>query len=507
MGYNLAESNMENTDSSGNVNSSAVTAIKFSETIVEFCDELWEPSAGLLVSLTPHEGQARHKTIRESVWYSLGLLSRNRDGDFDRACQTLNGVLAHQIDSLGTPFHGTFRRHTGEPRPDRRSRPYKDYDPNWREFVGTTLCLILAEFGSGLPAPLAKKIEAAIFLAASGSIRRHVPVTYSNIFLLRVGLLALAGEFLDNSAFFRAAEHAGLRFQADFEGTSVMHEFNSPTYYGVDLFALSLWRGMARSPILQAAADSIEKRLWECIAELYHPRLQNMCGPFDRAYGMDMRSYVSLLGMWLKLATAGQVSPVPVPTRKTAHIHDLPFGLCFAFMRPDVSVEMQSRLCASTQPRFVSTIVGSRQGTRRAVTAWLEGKVMIGASSHAITEWDQCCPATIHWELPDGRIGWIRSVASSFITAAAGERLLKIGNLSAVATICHLRVGGADSLQLRCTRNKWELPGLQVEVEAPLGTFGFRPRNGLWEISYELKGGSTLALRVSSTSDKSESEC
>jgi hypothetical protein len=59
--------------------------------------------------------------------------------------------------------------------------------------------------------------------------------------------------------------------------------------------------------------------------KLRNPQLSVVGGPYIRAYGLDVGSYISLLGMWLhEWGLAGPALP-PKLTGETPHIHDLYF--------------------------------------------------------------------------------------------------------------------------------------------------------------------------------------
>jgi hypothetical protein len=69
-------------------------------------------------------------------------------------------------------------------------------------------------------------------------------------------------------------------------------EFNSPTYSGVDIFGLALWRDYGFTPLMRQRGQEMEAGLWRASAGLYNANLRNISGPYDRSYGMDMQSYV-----------------------------------------------------------------------------------------------------------------------------------------------------------------------------------------------------------------------
>ena len=55
-------------------------------------------------------------------------------------------MLATQYDRPGEVWHGTFARFAEWPEPSADAIEWDDYDPNWRQFVGTTWLLILRHF-------------------------------------------------------------------------------------------------------------------------------------------------------------------------------------------------------------------------------------------------------------------------------------------------------------------------------------------------------------------------
>lgn len=81
---------------------------------------------------------------------------------------------------------------------------------------------------------------------------------------------------------------------------NTLSEFNSGTYTGVSIFGLLLW--CKYLPADSAMAEYGPKMLrdtWSAVAQLWHPGMKNMAGPWDRAYGYDMNRYVSLMGLWM----------------------------------------------------------------------------------------------------------------------------------------------------------------------------------------------------------------
>ena len=90
--------------------------------------------------------------LPQTAWYAVGLLLRDGAGDRDRAVRALGTVLDHQYDAPGQVWHGTFTLVHEIPPPRAGARMWVDYDPNWRQFIGCTLLLVLRRLGDLVPA-------------------------------------------------------------------------------------------------------------------------------------------------------------------------------------------------------------------------------------------------------------------------------------------------------------------------------------------------------------------
>ena len=85
-----------------------------------------------------------------------------------------------------------------------------------------------------------------------------------------------------------------------FNRADTLSEFNSGTYTGVSLFALTLWsKYLPSDSIMSMYGPRMINATWHSIAQLWHPQLMNMAGPWDRSYGYDMNRYLSLMALHL----------------------------------------------------------------------------------------------------------------------------------------------------------------------------------------------------------------
>ena len=164
------------------------------ERALDWTDRGWDQAAGLFRSPGDElyeRGQvgAVGHMVRETAWYALGLLLRDAPGDRERALRAVGTLLDYQFDAPGRPYHGTWYRSPAEPPPPDDPVVWRDYDPNWREFIGTTLAVMLLEYELRLPVELLERIDIALRRAIDGTLERNVPASYTNIALMTAFLL------------------------------------------------------------------------------------------------------------------------------------------------------------------------------------------------------------------------------------------------------------------------------------------------------------------------------
>ena len=461
---------------------------------VAWMDNYWDEAAGLLWSpddvADPHHPHlADYHLVRESGWYALGLLIRDNEHDLDRAIRALDVILTHQFDEPDQPYHGTFLRAPEEPHPPAEPLEWKHYDPNWREFIVTTLAIILLEYQDRLPHALVQKIDIVIPKAVEGALARRLRESYTNIALMNAFMLCFAGNRLGQPAWIEHGEHTAKEIYRLFKFHDTFEEYNSPTYYGVDLYALALWREYSMSPLLRQLGAEMEALLWTDIAQFYHAGLRNLSGPFDRSYGMDMRRYVALMGEWIWLV-AGQVqAPCPPLDRPFAHSADFCFGPCAAILGAQVLPEVAPHFLAFQGERQVERVISD--SPYRLATAWLGQNIMLGAEHAGNTRrgYPQFHPATVYWKIGADDVGWIRLLHSEPVDVRASKNRLDIvGAGEWVFQVCAPNAQ-ADAIQV----DLWQLPNLTVQVATHAAALRVEHRPDWIEIHYGADDGQPIS--------------
>ena len=464
-------------------------------------DPYWDDRAAFLwntgATLVPSPARAgaarsRRHLVRETGWYALGLLMRAGNGDRERAIRAIESVLNNQIDEPLQPFHGTFQRSPEEPRPPQRyARLFVEYDPNWREFIGTTFIMILEEYSDQLPPALRRRMEASIAMAVEGERKEgRLKESYTNISLMYGFLRTWAGQRLNRPAWITEGQQWCADTYKLFKKNGTFEEYNSPTYYGVDFYGLALWRVYGLTPAMKKMGAEMEADLWKDVAAYYNFNLKNVAGPYDRAYGMDMRKYVSLEGLWLRTALGPGPAPFPEISGALEHSNDLIYAPLFAVLGAKIPDEAAKHFRGFVEARQIRRVITPS----RVATAWIDSNFIMGAESTNYTReaGSQFHPATIHWKTPTGDVGWMRLYEGPRLNAQVEKETLRISGVGDYTF--RFAADGLDAKMLR--RDEWTLPGLRVKLETDAQAMDLKPERGFIDLHY--REATKFTLRVAS---------
>jgi hypothetical protein len=435
---------------------------------MRMADASWDPGTKFLLKpKDPHGNAVGRYMVRESSWYALGLLMRDGGGDRAKAAGILDAVLKEQYVTPGPKWYGTFKRSPEEKEPV-ESAEWREYDPNWRVFIGTTFEVILTEYAERLPAGLAERMYRSIDVALEGEQKdgRLVP-SYSNIALMYGALWDFAAVH-DGRAEWKTESAAWAEsVYRLFKVNDAFNEYNSPTYYGVDLYGLALWRKYGSTARLREMGGEMESRLWSDIAEFYQPGLRNISGPYDRSYGMDMESYVAVTGVWMRTVLPAARAPLPGLELTTEHLGDA----WFAPLIVTLGTKMPTEALGKMQRFEGAHLVTRRITDKRVATAWIGGDVIFGGEMTSRTlgtgPTSQFHPATVQWRTPGGSIGWVQLVECPAVDAVADKDGLTIE----AAGDLRFRVKAAGAAAVMFTKSGWTLPGLGIGVVSDAAGF------------------------------------
>ena len=258
----------------------------------------------------------------------------------------------------------------------------------------------------------------------------------------------------------------------------------------MDFFALALWRDYGFNKQMRARGEEMEAGLWRATADLYNANLRNISGPYDRSYGMDMQSYVSVTGVWLRTVLDADHAPLTgFDNPPVDHVDDL-------FFVPPIVV-LDTHIPPDAMKSFAS-FQGEHQVRRpiadeRIATAWIGKELIYGGEITGHTKdvdaHSQFHPVPVQWQAP-GKIGWIQLTRCPMIDASADKSGIVIsanGDVSFRISAPGITAANAQSAQ-------WTLPGLTVHIGTDAKNFTAKQQGAFVDVTYTAMNKMTLTF-------------
>ena len=200
--------------------------------------------------------------------------------------------------------YGNFRLH---------SRDANLLDYNAVDFWmrgGSLLWLKHREF---IPEKARVRLRELLDLATTGCLKHKVPESYSNIAIMNAGDLILLGETLGNAEATREG-YARLDSVYHYARQAGFHEFDSPTYTGVDLDGLGMIEAYCHQERGRAQARKLLELLWTDIAANWFEPGQRLAGAQSRTYDFlhghgELDEQLALHG-WLNLPSPREFNSI-----------------------------------------------------------------------------------------------------------------------------------------------------------------------------------------------------
>jgi hypothetical protein len=196
------------------------------------------------------------------------------DHNINEAEELVQRAFALQNMDAKSPKFGSIPWQVGHP---------EIVDDNSIEFCVQALGPIWYLYGDRLSNQFKEEMLPHI-RAAFAAIRRHnVPVGYTNMFLMKAVNLILLGEAVQDPT---ASSEGYAQFDQwlDYTRQNGIHEFDSPTYYGIDLNSLFLGYRFCAKEDAKAKFKAALDYFWTDIAANLFPARGALTGPHSRDY-------------------------------------------------------------------------------------------------------------------------------------------------------------------------------------------------------------------------------
>lgn len=299
---------------------------------------------------------------------------------------------------------------------------------------------------------------------------------------MRAFCTAWTGARLNNTNMTVSGEIYANELLALFDVADTLSEFNSGTYTGVSLLALTLWaKYLPANSTMTVNAPRMLNATWSAVSELWNPNLKNVAGPWDRTYGFDMNRYLSILGLHLWATVGKEEAGFHTPGQVLSHSADFAIAPLIAILAP-----FQSTLIPAEVFPALTTFRGEHIFTsstysppydyaRRNITTWVSDTITIGAQSFnqnviggpslSQTSYN---PAVIQWNT-GAEVGFINlySTEKSLDVEVTPGRLnltYPAGTSSSIFTFL------VSTFKLQRDITSWaDIPGLNISVSGNVG--------------------------------------
>ncbi len=400
-----------------------------------------------------------HTSLRSKTRVAEGLLFRNKPGDKESAAEILTWILKNQYRDETTKLYGIWKTAINDDK----------FDQNWREFIGCDLIIIRQKYSQLLPADIRKEIEIGLVHAAKGALKRNVAPDYTNISIMSAFLMDYVGTEFRIDELKTAGLQKARAIVNLYQSHKTFSEYNSPTYYGVTLIALALWRELARSPEIKQMGQTLEQAFWHEAATFYNPNLKNMPGPYFRGYGMDMQKYFSIMGIWIAVAVDTEAQ-APIPARKGPKYGEMSnlamiFNLGLSIPQADLAA-----LKGAVAPRFISrTVPNTYKGdSLKRVTAMINQDWMMGGVSGNRRVWNQIKTGAIHWKISNGDVSWLLVPGNGKTNVTVSKTTMSLYLADPKATSIELYIVNLTALPNSFTDTVWTLPSMSMAITTTL---------------------------------------
>lgn len=419
----------------------------------KFVDNELPAGAGLSVALSDHA------QLRNTTRLAEALLFRNRPGDKEIAFTLLQWVLKYQCQEENNKDYGVWRT----------TLSADSHDPNWREFIGCDLIIIYHNYKSILPPGIKEAIETGLVCAARGALKRDVSPAYSNISVMSAFLMEYTGTALGMEDLTQAGLRKARDIVALYRTHDTFSEFNSPTYYGVTLIGIGLWRELAYSEEMRAMGRTLEKELWHEVATFYNANLKNMPGPYFRSYGMDMQKYNSITGLWIAVAVDSQ-SLAPLPRLEGAKSYEMSNIATILHLGLSLPPADLAQLVAFGSPRYITQLVPNTSAgdSVKKVTAMIHKDWMMGGLWGSRRPWGQIKTGTIHWQTANGDVAWLLVPGDGKTNVRVTETNMNIYLADRSASTFEVYVYANNLSTDQFSDNRWTLPGMTLQIKTDL---------------------------------------
>ena len=271
----------------------------------------------------PSRDDLRRMAVRENESFWKSIATREPSGK--TGCRKIIGYalmlaeVGEYPDRLGRLF--SLLAHMQDRRPG--SKTFGNLKWTWQdkgvtdqnavEFCMQDALLLWSRHRAWIPEPAQRQLWELMQYGVEGCLRHKVPTSYTNIAITHAGNLIVLGHTLGRASVTEQGDRR-LGELVALTAASGIHEFCSPTYYGIDLNGLNFIATLARQPDQRRQAESLLQLFWSDIAYNWFPAAQRLGGAYSRTYdllsGLGALDWYTWVNGWFDGPSPGKAERV-----------------------------------------------------------------------------------------------------------------------------------------------------------------------------------------------------
>jgi hypothetical protein len=175
------------------------------------------------------------------------------------------------------------------------------HDPNSVEYGLQAIGPILIAYSDKLGPDQVAAIKPHVIAGIAAMRARHIKATYTNVWLMRCECFVLCGQSIGDADALKTG-YSDLDQWLSYTSKAGIHEYDTSTYYAIDLNSLLLGYRYAADPQGRAKFKTALDLFWTDICANYFPARQDLSGPHsrddDQLFGAgDLDNYLFLAGL------------------------------------------------------------------------------------------------------------------------------------------------------------------------------------------------------------------
>jgi hypothetical protein len=359
--------------------------------VLKFRKQKYTPGINLLrVSFSPRYCHPALKlffkfykvhSTRDSLDYAISLFQTEDPAMLLRAQKILSRVVSLQDVDPASPHYGIWPKHWEES----VSRIFNP-DPNWADFLGSSLLLIKLKYHHHLSLALESRVDRAILHAARSIQNRNVDINYTNIAVRGTYVVLVAAEVYGISDLL---QYGLKRLQQIHHSTmcqGIFTEYNSPVYQICILDALGRLRLHIKHAQARIWTNDLYRLAWQNIAQYFHLPTHQWAGPHSRSYSNLLEPYILAL---IERGTRGKIKFGLPEATMVATQSDIPLPC---------PVDLEPYFLNAAQTTTIVHNILDELPVRR-LTTYMNPSFTLGSVSCSDL-WHQRCSLMAYWGTP-----------------------------------------------------------------------------------------------------------